>query len=403
MSRKKRNSKKRKVKPHSPSPVLSPALSSDISVEDFSPPDENFPPSTSHLHPTMEDITDAEDPIPSTPSFLSRPSSPCNRETDRVNPSPQDSITESNDMFQIPPPLSPHRFISHSTIDANDPPSNPPSHVFDVPYTDPPPPADINDSQPGPFSDFHNKWSATFETSNTWEEFSTNCSQFATDIINSCEDNFHRSKNAAPQRPGRPSARPVSNNRRPLPYNPVEARKIQGLYRLSKKRAARKVLNDSKPSYSGSVDDANSFFTKVVFTKENVPSAPDNNLGVPLTSDEVAKKLRFASNSSPGADKVEYCHLKKIDPKCKILTVMYNRCLEERDVPEMWKTSKTILIHKKGDAKDVSNLNMVQYHDTIQMVNFINPPSTIGIVVDLYQLYSTSLPVVLVVRYGYGL
>ena len=67
ISRKKRNLKKRKVKPHSPSPVLSPALSSDISVEDFSPPDENSRPSTSHLHPTMEDITDAEDPIPSTP------------------------------------------------------------------------------------------------------------------------------------------------------------------------------------------------------------------------------------------------------------------------------------------------------------------------------------------------
>ena len=36
--------------------------------------------------------------------------------------------------------------------------------------------------------------------------------------------------------------------------------------------------------------------------------------------------------------------------------------------------------------------NMVQYHDTIRMVNFINPPSTIGIVVDLYPLYQVSLP-----------
>jgi hypothetical protein len=39
----------------------------------------------------------------------------------------------------------------------------------------------------------------------------------------------------------------------------------------------------------------------------------------------------------------------------------------------------------------VKILNMVQYHDTIRMVNFINPPSTIGIVVDLYPLYSASL------------
>ena len=52
---------------------------------------------------------------------------------------------------------------------------------------------------------------------------------------------------------------------------------------------------------------------------------------------------------------------------------------------------------------NLSQQNMVQYHDTIRMVNFINPTSTIGIVVDLYPLYSTSLPVVRVVRYaGYG-
>ena len=30
---------------------------------------------------------------------------------------------------------------------------------------------------------------------------------------------------------------------------------------------------------------------------------------------------------------------------------------------------------------------MIQYHDTIWMVNFINPPSTISIVVNLYALY----------------
>ena len=95
-----------------------------------------------------------------------------------------------------------------------------------------------------------------------------------------------------------------------MTYNPV-----QGLYRLSKKRAACEVLNDNKPSFSGSVNDAKPFFTKVFREKtsnidemkpgleENVPSAPDNDLGVPLTSDEVAKELRFASNSSPGADK----------------------------------------------------------------------------------------------------
>jgi hypothetical protein len=39
---------------------------------------------------------------------------------------------ESNDTFQIPPPLSLHRFIFQSTQDANDPLLNPSSLVNDV-------------------------------------------------------------------------------------------------------------------------------------------------------------------------------------------------------------------------------------------------------------------------------
>jgi hypothetical protein len=136
----------------------------NISVVDLSPSDENSSPSTSHLQPTMEDITDVEDPIPSSSSFSSRPSSPCNPETDRVTPSSQDSITEPNDTFQIPPPLSPHRFISQYAIDANDPVSNPSSPAFVVLNTDPPSSMDNNDSQPGPPSDSHDKRSATSQT-----------------------------------------------------------------------------------------------------------------------------------------------------------------------------------------------------------------------------------------------
>ena len=151
MSRKKRNSKKRKNKPYSPSPVPSPVAStSNISVVDLSPSDENPPPSTSHLQPTMEDITDVEDPIPSSSSFSSRPSPPRNRETDRVTPSSQDPIIEPNDTFQTPPPLSPHRFISQPVTDANDPVSNPPSPAPEVLNADPPSSMDNNDSKPAP-------------------------------------------------------------------------------------------------------------------------------------------------------------------------------------------------------------------------------------------------------------
>ncbi len=78
-----------------------------------------------------------------------------------------------------------------------------------------------------------------------------------------------------------------------------------------------------------------------------------------LTSAEVMNKLHKLSNSSPGADHVEYRHLQIVDPKCKILTTMFNRCLDENDVPADWKSSVTILIHKKGDASDVTNFRPI--------------------------------------------
>ena len=71
-------------------------------------------------------------------------------------------------------------------------------------------------------------------------------------------------------------------------------------------------------------------------------------------------KIFFSlSNSAPGSDKVEYRHLRSVDPKCTILSTIFNRCSENRNVPDRWKTSSTILIHKKGDASDVSNFRPI--------------------------------------------
>ena len=91
-----------------------------------------------------------------------------------------------------------------------------------------------------------------------------------------------------------------------------------------------------------------------------VPSASiDDRLYSSISPEEAAKKLRSLSNSAPGSDKVEYRHLRSVDPKCTILSTIFNRCLENRNVPDRWKTSSTILIHKKGDASDVSNFRPI--------------------------------------------
>jgi hypothetical protein len=231
------------------------------------------------------------------------------------------------------------------------------------------PESDVVESIP----EFQARWSASLSTNSTWVDFSDKMDQFAIDVVNTCNVHYRSPKNRpGPRRPNRPSARPANNNRQPIGYNPVEARKIQTLYRISKKRAARKIIDDSKPSYSGSVEDANDFFERVFGPRncdvdkvksglnEFVPSGPaDDNLGTPTTPKEVEKKLKSLSNSAPGVDRVEYRHLKTIDPKGSLLSSIFNRCLAEEDVPSQWKIAQTILIHKKGDASDISNFRPI--------------------------------------------
>ena len=97
--------------------------------------------------------------------------------------------------------------------------------------------------------------------------------------------------------------------------------------------------------------------------RADVPNAPDDDMTKDLknevTESEVAAKLRSASNTAPGADRVEYANLKKIDPSGKILTLIFNTCLRALDVPSIWKQAVTILIYKKGDASDVSNFRPI--------------------------------------------
>ena len=296
---------------------------------------------------------------------------------------PVDYDSDNNDTFSFntPPPLQrtpsyvlnplvpdfyPNNTTSSqtpSTLSAQN--HNTPTNILSSPSSSPSP------NNPDLIAEFQNKWSAVFSIEDDWQQFSTNCEKFAEGIINTSESDFRR-KNPAPRRQNRPSAKPVNPNRRPIKYNPIEARKLQSLYRISKKRAARKVLSDSKPSYAGSVDDANQFFTRVFGPKDCdidsvksglndfVPSGPtDNHLADHLTSEEVKKKLRVLSNSAPGSDRVEYRNLRSVDPKCKVLCSIFNRCLDANDVPSQWKTANTILIHKKGDASQVVNFRPI--------------------------------------------
>ncbi|CAB4016370.1 Hypothetical predicted protein [Paramuricea clavata] len=84
---------------------------------------------------------------------------------------------------------------------------------------------------------------------------------------------------------------------------------------------------------------------------------PNNSLFDAPSPDELATKLRSICNSAPGQDRLEYCHLRLLDPKCEILRLLDPKC--EMHVPAAWKSATTILIHKKEDTSDASNFRPI--------------------------------------------
>ena len=224
---------------------------------------------------------------------------------------------------------------------------------------------------------FKDKWTDIFSSDITWSEFCSNCDQFAVETRSLALEmaaNFsptsHRRKPL--QRCNRPSGRRPAFRHRPLLLNPAEAQRIQTLYRHSKKKAARKILSPNCPSYSGSIESAESFF-RITFSLRNcditslqnklndltTPAPIDDSLFSPPTNKEIRRKLSSSANTSPGPDCVEYRHLKRVDPSCSILSLLFNHCFKRRDVPPAWKSATTVLIHKKDSTDDPSNFRPI--------------------------------------------
>uniref|UniRef100_A0A7I4XYF7 Reverse transcriptase domain-containing protein n=1 Tax=Haemonchus contortus TaxID=6289 RepID=A0A7I4XYF7_HAECO len=60
--------------------------------------------------------------------------------------------------------------------------------------------------------------------------------------------------------------------------------------------------------------------------------------------------------TAPGPDRIKLEHLKSIPPvTIKTLARLFTRYLSECKVPTSWKTSKTVLLYKKGDPDDIGN------------------------------------------------
>ncbi len=142
-----------------------------------------------------------------------------------------------------------------------------------------------------------------------------------------------------------PNRKEVNNIRPRVLPNPIAARRIQTLYRLSKKRAARQILNDNNTVYSGTKEQAKDYFTKTFSNNHinidevleslnrHVPTANEDPTVMEAMSEKIIKtKLKNMSNSTPGKDRVEYRHLRQVDPDCKVLACIFNKCLAQKQI-----------------------------------------------------------------------
>ena len=99
--------------------------------------------------------------------------------------------------------------------------------------------------------EFQAHWATTFGTDLTWEDFSEQCSLFAdaTRVLannlrpprNQTNPAFHNQNTTTTHQP--------RGNRPTRCFNPTEAQRIQGMYRHSKKRAARKILTNNTAAH----------------------------------------------------------------------------------------------------------------------------------------------------------
>uniref|UniRef100_A0A7I4YYC4 Reverse transcriptase domain-containing protein n=1 Tax=Haemonchus contortus TaxID=6289 RepID=A0A7I4YYC4_HAECO len=80
-----------------------------------------------------------------------------------------------------------------------------------------------------------------------------------------------------------------------------------------------------------------------------------------ITTSVLPSEIRHATTSmknctAPGLDRIKPEHLKSIPPVIvKTLARLFTRYLSQCKVPTSWKTSKTVLLYKKGDSDDIGN------------------------------------------------
>ncbi|XP_064462357.1 uncharacterized protein LOC135372827 [Ornithodoros turicata] len=155
------------------------------------------------------------------------------------------------------------------------------------------------------------------------------------------------------------------------PINVGNPKDIQACYRRNRRQAVRLIANGPPSPCDVGMTETTRHFQTVWDHREHDspgierPKAPEEVNLSPFTSEEVESRLKKCENTAPGDDRLTYRHWRSADPHCRFLAATFNLCLKYRRVPTCWKTSRTILIHKKGDRADLTNWRPISLGSTL--------------------------------------
>ena len=91
-------------------------------------------------------------------------------------------------------------------------------------------------------------------------------------------------------------------------------------------------------------------------SRPNLEGSAENPLPE-ITLDELSHALKqMKNNKAPGEDGIVIDVIKEgADEINKHIVNLFNMCLQKRETPKEWNNALIILLHKKGDVKDISN------------------------------------------------
>ncbi|XP_043406674.1 renalase isoform X1 [Chelonia mydas] len=150
-------------------------------------------------------------------------------------------------------------------------------------------------------------------------------------------------------------------------YDPAAASRIQKLYRANHSKATREILDEPSPYCTIPSENLYSYF-KDVFNciawndaqhpqcLRPLPRVDEAGvLETDYTPKEVMARLSKTKNTAPGKGGIPYSSMKKQDPGCLVLAMLFNQCKRFCRTPSSWKKTMMVLVYKKGERNDPSN------------------------------------------------